>query len=174
MHGGCCQPRGKGVIVAQVDRKQLRKLLAEKLPQREIARQLKIPRSTLQRMIKAMDAPTASQASASDSDNGLPVVDTGKLTPVEADAVRADFWELIEWWRERKVQRAQDSTPRETARQTFHVGPNPTLILVANSQNPQFFRRGQPHKFRGFRAMLDNSPPVSTLVSPAANSHVAR
>jgi Homeodomain-like domain len=108
-------------MAQDVDEKQLRKLLAEKLPQREIARRLNIPRSTLQRMIKGMDAPVSSQGSASDSGNGLPVVDTGKLTPAEADAVRADFWELIEWWRERRVQRTQDSTPRETARQTFHV-----------------------------------------------------
>ena len=108
-------------MAQDVDQKQLRKLLAEKLPQREIARRLNIPRSTLQRIIKEMDAPIASQASAADSGNGLPGVDTGKLAPAEADAVRADFWELIEWWRERRVQRAQDSTPRETARQTYHV-----------------------------------------------------
>src|SRR5215211_5422716 len=49
------------------------------------------------------------RGSASDSGNGLPVVDTGKLTPAEADAVRADFWELIEWWRERKLQRVYES-----------------------------------------------------------------
>jgi hypothetical protein len=108
-------------MAQEVDQKQLRKLLAEKLPQREMARRLKVPRSTLQRIIKGIDAPVSAQASGSDSGNGLPVVDTGKLTPAEAEAVRADFWELIEWWRERRVQRAQDSTPRETARQTFHV-----------------------------------------------------
>ena len=108
-------------MAQDVDQEQLRKLLAEKLPQREIARRLNIARSTLQHIIKEMDAPIASQASVSNSGNGLPVVDTGKLTPAEAEAVRADFWELIGWWRERRVQRAQDSTPRETARQTFHV-----------------------------------------------------
>jgi hypothetical protein len=51
----------------------------------------------------------------------LPLVDTSKLPPAEAEAVRADFWELIEWWRERKLQRVYESTPRETARQTYHV-----------------------------------------------------
>jgi hypothetical protein len=108
-------------MAQDVDQKQLRKLLAEKLPQREIARRLGIPRSTLQRMIKGMDAEVPAQASASSSGNGLPVVDTGKLTPAEAEAVHADFWELIEWWRERKLQRVYESTPRETARQTYHV-----------------------------------------------------
>jgi hypothetical protein len=108
-------------MAQDVDQKQLRKLLAEKLPQREIARRLNIARSTLQRMIKGMDAEVPAQASASDSGNGLPVVDTGKLIPAEADAMRTDFWELIEWWRERKLQRVYESTPRETARQTYHV-----------------------------------------------------
>jgi hypothetical protein len=108
-------------MAQDVDQRQLRKLLAEKLPQREIARRLKIPRSTLQRMIKGLDESASSQASASDSGNGLPVVDMGKLAPAEADAVRTDFWELIEWWRERKLQRVYESTPRETARQTYHV-----------------------------------------------------
>ena len=112
----------RGEPMAQdVDQKQLRKLLAEKLPQREIARRLNIARSTLQRMIKGMDAEVPAQASASAPGNGLPVVDTGKLTPAEADAARTDFWELIEWWRERKLQRVYESTPRETARQTYHV-----------------------------------------------------
>src|SRR5688500_11255824 len=92
-----------GPMAMHVDQKHLRKRLAEQLPQREIARRLNIPRSTLQRMIKGLDAPVSAQASASDSGNGLPVVDTGKLTPAEAEVVRADFWELIEWWRERKM-----------------------------------------------------------------------
>jgi IS30 family transposase len=62
----------RGEPMAQdVDQKQLRKLLAEKLPQREMARRLNIARSTLQRMIKGMDAPASSQASASSSGNGL-------------------------------------------------------------------------------------------------------
>jgi len=104
-----------------VDKKQLRKLIAEKVPQREMARQLNISRSSLQRMIKALDAPPPLTPSAADAENGLPVVDTRALTPEEVEAVRGDFWELIEWWRERKLQRVYESTPRETARQTFYV-----------------------------------------------------
>jgi hypothetical protein len=104
-----------------VDEKQVRKLVAEKVPQREMARRLNIPRSTLQRIMKGLDVPASCQVSVSDSGNSLPVVDTGKLTPGEAEAVRADFWELIEWWRERKLQRVYESTPRETVRQTYHV-----------------------------------------------------
>jgi hypothetical protein len=72
-------------------------------------------------MIKGMDAPVSSQGSALDSGTSLPVVNTGKLTPAEADAMRSDFWEMIGWWREHKLQRDYQSTPKETARQTFHV-----------------------------------------------------
>jgi hypothetical protein len=43
------------------------------------------------------------------------------LTAAEIETVRADFWEIIGWWRERKMQRVYASTPRETQRQTYHV-----------------------------------------------------
>ena len=105
----------------EVDEKTLRKLLAEKLPQREMARRLNVSRSSLQRIIKGLDAAPSSEVVPPNSTDGLPVVDTGKLTPAEVEEMRSDFWELIEWWRERKLQRVYQSTPRETARQTYHV-----------------------------------------------------
>jgi DNA-binding Lrp family transcriptional regulator len=40
----------------EVDENKLRKLLAQKLPQREMAKRLNVPRTTLQRMMKALDA----------------------------------------------------------------------------------------------------------------------
>jgi IS30 family transposase len=40
----------------EADEQELRKLLAEKLPQREIAKRLNVPRTTLQRMMKALGA----------------------------------------------------------------------------------------------------------------------
>jgi hypothetical protein len=105
----------------RVDEKRLRTLLAKKLPQREIARQLKIPRSSLQRLIKSLEAAPSAEVSVAVPVDGVPVVDTGTLTAAEVEAVRADFWELIAWWRERKMQRVYASTPRETQRQTYHV-----------------------------------------------------
>jgi hypothetical protein len=105
----------------EIDEKKLRKFLAEKMPQREIARRLNVPRSSLQRIIKGLDAASASEVAAPNSTDGLPVVDTGKLTPAEVEDVRTNFWELIEWWRERKLQRVYQSKPRETTRQTYHV-----------------------------------------------------
>jgi hypothetical protein len=49
------------------------------------------------------------------------VVDTGTLSPAELDAVKSDFWEMITWWRDRKLKAVQASTPRDTQRQTYHV-----------------------------------------------------
>jgi hypothetical protein len=110
-----------GTMVNKVDEKRLRTLLEKKVPQREMARQLKIPRSSLQRLIKSPEASPSSEASVPVPENGVPVVDAGKLTPAEVEAVRADFWELIAWWRERKMQQVYASIPRETQRQTYHV-----------------------------------------------------
>ena len=104
-----------------VDGNTLKKLLAEKLPQREIAKRLNLPRTTLQRMIKALDAPPAAEVAVPAPIDGVPVVDMGKLTPEEVEAMRGDFWEVIAWWRERKRQQVYRSQPRETARQTYHV-----------------------------------------------------
>jgi predicted DNA-binding protein (UPF0251 family) len=104
-----------------VDVKELRKLLAEKLPQREIAKRLNIPRTTLQRIMRALDAAPSAEEVVPVTMDGVPVVDMGKLTPAEVEAVRGDFWELIGWWRERRRQQVYQSQPRETARQTYHV-----------------------------------------------------
>jgi hypothetical protein len=110
------------MMAQAVDEKQLRKLLAEGVSQREIARQLNIPRTSLRRVIKALPQTPPETASPTSIEGGLPLVDTNKLLPEEIEAVRGDFWELIEWWRERRLQRVYESTPRETRRQTYHVG----------------------------------------------------
>jgi biotin operon repressor len=104
-----------------VDEKQLQKLLAEGVSQREIARRLNIPRASLQRHIKALGQAPAATVSIASNAGGIPIVDADKLTPEEIELVRGDFWELITWWRERRLQRVYESTPRETQRQTYHV-----------------------------------------------------
>jgi hypothetical protein len=108
-------------MTPKIDEKRLRTMLAQKVPQREMARQLKISRSRLQRFIKSLEAAPSAEASVPVAVGGVPVVDAGKLSADEAEAVRSDFWELIGWWRERKWQRVYASTPRETLRQTYHV-----------------------------------------------------
>jgi DNA-binding Lrp family transcriptional regulator len=104
-----------------VDVNTLKKLMAEKLPQREMAKRLNVPRTTLQRMIKGLNKAPAAEGVGAAPSNGVPVVDMSTLTPAEVEAVRGDFWELIGWWRERKQQQVYQSQPRETARQTYHV-----------------------------------------------------
>lgn len=104
-----------------VDEAQVRTLIANGISQREIAKRLNIPRTTLQKMIKALGQAPAAVGVTTRATDGVPVVDTGTLTAEEIEVVRAEFWELIDWWRERKVQRVYASTPRETLRQTYHV-----------------------------------------------------
>lgn len=108
-----------------IDEKRLRKLLAEGKSQRHMAEELGIPRTTLQRMIKSLDASApASKAPVpvpAMPFAGSPVVDTGTLSPAELDAVRSDFWEMMTWWRDRKMRLAQKHVPRETVRATYHV-----------------------------------------------------
>jgi hypothetical protein len=41
--------------------------------------------------------------------------------PAELDAVRADFWEMMEWWRDRKLKQIYKSVPRDLQPQTYHV-----------------------------------------------------
>ena len=55
------------------------------------------------------------------NDRRPPVVDIGTLSPAELEAVRSDFWEMIGWWRDRRLKQVHASMPRDTARQTYHV-----------------------------------------------------
>ena len=64
-----------------VNEKQLQKLLADGVSQREIARRLNIPRASLQRHIKALGQAPATIASIASNAVGIPMVDTEKLTP---------------------------------------------------------------------------------------------
>jgi hypothetical protein len=35
--------------------------------------------------------------------------------------VKSDFWEMITWWRDRKLKVVKARTPRDLQRQTYHV-----------------------------------------------------
>jgi hypothetical protein len=117
---------------AGIDEKQLRTMLAEGKSQREISQALKIPRTSLQRIIKNLDTPSPPSPHAAPATKtpasmpsvplvSTPVVDTGTLAPAELEAVRSDFWEMITWWRDRKMKLVNKSIPRETTRATYHV-----------------------------------------------------
>jgi hypothetical protein len=106
---------------SEIDEKRLRRLLAQGKSQREIAQTLKIPRTSLQRLIKTLDGLSSLDPLSPVPTISPPVVDTSTLSPAELDAVKSDFWEMITWWRDRKLKVIQASTPRDTQRQTYHV-----------------------------------------------------
>ena len=111
-------------MARNIDEKRLRKLLATGKSQREIAGELGIPRTSLQKIIKQLEgspAPKTPASAPSVPAVSPPVVDTGTLSPAELEAVRSDFWEMIGWWRDRRLKQINASTPRDTARQTYHV-----------------------------------------------------
>jgi hypothetical protein len=111
-------------MARDIDEKRLRKLLAAGKSQWEIAAELGIPRTSLQKMIKQLDASPAPKTAATAPlvpAVSPPVVDTGTLSPAELEAVRSDFWEMIGWWRDRRLKQVHASIPRDTARQTYHV-----------------------------------------------------
>jgi hypothetical protein len=108
-------------MTPEIDEKRVRRLLAQGKSQREIAQALKIPRTSLQRLIKTLDGSSSLHPLSLAPALSPPVVDTGTLSPAELDAVKSDFWEMITWWRDRKLKAVQASTPRDTQRQTYHV-----------------------------------------------------
>src|SRR5256886_9744003 len=111
-------------MARDIDEKRLRKLLAAGKSQREIAGELGIPRTSLQKIIKQLDEVPALKTPAAAfwvPAVSPPVVDTGTLSPAELEAVRSDFWEMIGWWRNRRLKQVHANTPRDTAPQTYHV-----------------------------------------------------
>src|SRR5215216_7230265 len=108
-------------MTAAIDEKRVRRLLAQGKSQREIAQTLKIPRTSLQRLIKTLDGSSSLHSLSPAPAISPPVVDTSTLSPAELEAVKADFWEMITWWRDRKLKLIQASTRRDTQRQTYHV-----------------------------------------------------
>jgi hypothetical protein len=111
-------------MARNIDEKRLRKLVAAGKSQREIAGELGIPRTSLQKMIKQLNESAALKTPASAPlvpAVSPSVVDTGTLSPAELEAVRSDFWEMIGWWRDRRLKQVHASIPRDTARQTYHV-----------------------------------------------------
>jgi hypothetical protein len=111
-------------MTRDIDETRLRTLLAAGKSQREIAGELGIPRTSLQKIIKHLDgSPTPKTPAVAPlvPAVSVPGVDTGTLTPAELEAVRSDFWEMIGWWRDRRLKQVHASIPRDTVRQTYHV-----------------------------------------------------
>jgi IS30 family transposase len=100
-------------------------LLAQGMSQRAIAKQLKIPRTTIQRIIarqRGVPARPAPEVHA-----GIATIMPGEdMAPLErfTPDMRFDLVEIVEWWRQRKkIAQEYAGTPRETKRMTYHVEP---------------------------------------------------
>ncbi len=104
-----------------VDDEQLRTLLEQGISQRDIARRLGIPRSTLQDFLKRQQVVPVHRGTPTILPRGTPDVDLGPQTPAELRAITTDLLEVAAWWRARKMRRVDPGGPRETRRQTWHV-----------------------------------------------------
>ena len=109
--------------MAQIDDTQLRQLINEGLSQREMARRLGVPRSTLQDHLKRAPVYPVHRGTPTvmpQGRRGTPEVDIPQ-TPAELDTIKADLLEVAAWWRARKMRRVDPGGPRDTQRQTWHV-----------------------------------------------------
>jgi hypothetical protein len=105
-----------------IDDVALRRLLAEGLSQREIARRLGVPRTTLQDYLKRQQVVPVHRGTPTLLTRGPPEVDLSPHTPAELREITSDLLEVAAWWRARKMRRVDPGGPRETRRQTWHVG----------------------------------------------------
>jgi hypothetical protein len=99
----------------EIDATQLRQLIDEGVSQREIARRLGVPRSTLQDHLKQLEVYPVHRGTPAvipRSGRGTPEVDLPQ-TPAELDTIKADLLEVAAWWRARKMRRVDPSGPRE-------------------------------------------------------------
>ena len=107
-----------------VDLYQVQILLSQGLSQREIARRLGIPRTTLQDHLKrtqAVDIRRGNTLILPQRGPRPPQVYPVPETPAALEGVAADLLEVAQWWRTRKLQRVSPGPPRDTQRQTWHV-----------------------------------------------------
>jgi hypothetical protein len=98
-----------------VSRHDIEHMLAQGLSQREISKRTGIPRSTIQRLLKAPMVPEVIPA-------GRPKV--APRRPLSQSLVDAGpvLLEIAEWWVQRKAAVASPvGGPRETRRYTFHA-----------------------------------------------------
>jgi IS30 family transposase len=115
-------------MASVVNEKRLRQLLAQDLSQREIAKRLKIPRTTLQREIKRLDQVSASVGTPAVNTGThqpvaptLPLADLGALSAEDVERAREDFWSMLQWWRGHRARQVDSGVHQKTARATYHV-----------------------------------------------------
>jgi DNA-binding Lrp family transcriptional regulator len=107
-----------------IDLKAIQRLQANGLSQRAVARQLGIPRSTLQDHLKrtqAVDIHRGKTLVLPQRRPRLHEVYPLPETPAGLEGVAADLLERAQWWRTRKLRQVDPSRSRDTRRQTWHV-----------------------------------------------------
>jgi transposase-like protein len=108
----------------EIDDAQLHALLEQGLSQREVARRLGVPRSTLQDHLKRLQPVEVHRGTPTVMPRRVPRPpqrDRAPQTPAELEAITADLLELVQWWRVRKMRRVDPGIPRDTQRWTVHV-----------------------------------------------------
>jgi transcriptional regulator with XRE-family HTH domain len=104
-----------------IDDTTLERLLAEGLSQREMARRLGVPRTTLQDHLKRQQVVPVHRGTPTLLTRGPAAVDLSPQTPADLRAITTDLLEVAAWWRARKLRRVDPGRPRATQRQTWHV-----------------------------------------------------
>jgi hypothetical protein len=109
----------------EVDPQVVQSLLAQGMSQRAIAKQLHIPRSSLQRIIARQHGlPDRPSREVNTGIAAIMPVDDMAPNDTFTPDMRFDLVEMVEWWRQRKkIAREYDGTPRQTQRMTYHVEP---------------------------------------------------
>jgi lambda repressor-like predicted transcriptional regulator len=117
-------PQGKA---PKIDLETVHQLQAQGLSQREIARRLQLPRSTLQDILKR---PLPTKKADIHGATNVHISSPTEVPPQEATKVHidlpladlTDFHELLAWWRRRKHLLAQaNNAPAPTERWTMHI-----------------------------------------------------
>jgi transposase len=111
-------------------------LAAQGLSQRKIARRLKIPRSTSQDALKRRQSVSVEVVPVGPPNPPSPprrLTAVAMLEEHEMEAMKADLWEMVEWWRSRKLRSMQPRRERATVRWTVHIDPQLKEKIMAES-----------------------------------------
>jgi hypothetical protein len=108
-------------------------LRAEGLSQRQAFEQMGVKRSTGQDALKRRPSVAVEVVPARIP--GPPRQVTAVAIPEEGDmkAMKADIYELVQWWRSRKVRPVQPRKDRATVRWTVHIDPQLKEKILAES-----------------------------------------
>jgi hypothetical protein len=110
-------------MTRELTRHELDAMLAQGLSQREVSKRTGIPRSTLQRLLKAPLTPEVLPV-------GPPMVDQGLPVPRTLQEAGPVLLEMVAWWQARQAAMSQPvGGRRETRRYTFHAEAE-LIVLV--------------------------------------------